>query len=98
MDQIKALYSRLKGSRMALTLGISLVLMAVVCLIEPQKGPLYLYKVNLVTLAAWAGYWLDRQFFPYARPDRVDPRYYETAQIRRALIVAATILAMALGM
>ena len=26
------------------------------------------YKVHLLLLAGWGGYWLDRALFPYARP------------------------------
>ncbi|MBK1613343.1 hypothetical protein CKO44_07650 [Rubrivivax gelatinosus] len=27
-----------------------------------------LYKLHLMSTAGWAGYWLDRVLFPYARP------------------------------
>lgn len=27
-----------------------------------------LYKVHLMSLGGWGGYWLDRTLFPYARP------------------------------
>ena len=27
-----------------------------------------IYKAHLLSLAGWAGYWLDRVLFPYARP------------------------------
>jgi hypothetical protein len=27
-----------------------------------------LYKLHMASLAGWAGYWLDRLTFPYARP------------------------------
>ncbi len=27
-----------------------------------------LYKIHLLLLAGWGGYWLDRGLFPYARP------------------------------
>ncbi len=27
-----------------------------------------LYKIHLLLLAGWGGYWLDRVLFPYARP------------------------------
>ncbi len=33
------------------------------------KFPVAVYKFALLTLAATAGYWIDRIFFPYARPD-----------------------------
>ena len=47
---------------------IALVLSLAVFLIAPQQLPVSLYKLNLISLAALAGYWIDRAVFPYARP------------------------------
>ena len=47
---------------------IALVLSLAVFLIAPQQLPVSLYKLNLISLAAVAGYWIDRKVFPYARP------------------------------
>lgn len=62
--------SLLKLPRMAPWLAVSIVLALVVALIAPQQLPVSLYKLSLITSAAWAGYWIDRGLFPYARPDR----------------------------
>lgn len=37
--------------------------------IAPHQLPVSLFKLNLIALAAVAGYWIDRSLFPYARPD-----------------------------
>ena len=74
-----------------------LLLSALVLFIAPIQLTVTAYKLSLVTLAAWLGYWLDRWIFPYARPhDELNPVacWY---MLRRAIIVAATILAVALG-
>ena len=47
---------------------IALVLSLAIFLIAPQQLPVSLYKLNLISLAALAGYWIDRAVFPYARP------------------------------
>ena len=47
---------------------IALALSLAVFLIAPQQLPVSIYKLNLVSLAALAGYWLDRAAYPYARP------------------------------
>ena len=47
---------------------IALALSLAVFLIAPQQLPVILYKLNLISLAAVAGYWIDRKAYPYARP------------------------------
>ena len=47
---------------------IALVLSIAVFIIAPQQLPVSIYKLNLIALAAVAGYWIDRSVFPYARP------------------------------
>ena len=48
---------------------IALVLSIAVLLLSPGQLPVSLYKLNLIALAAVAGYWIDRSIFPYARPN-----------------------------
>ena len=55
--------------RMSDWLIVALVLALVVWLMAPQQLPVSIYKLNLVSMAAVAGYWIDRSLFPYARPD-----------------------------
>ena len=46
----------------------ALVLSLAVFAISPAQVPVALFKLNLISLAAIAGYWIDRSVFPYARP------------------------------
>lgn len=55
--------------RDAVWLLISVILLIVIWRIAPQQLPIVSYKLCLVTVAASVGFWLDRTFFPYARPD-----------------------------
>lgn len=79
-----------------------------VLLLAPQQLPVSLYKLSLVALAAVAGYWLDRSLFPYARPDHMMAQWaaepgrgwqwvFAASMLRRAVIVAAAMLAIGLG-
>jgi len=67
--------------------------------LAPQQLPVILYKVALVVLAGTAGYFLDRWIFPYARPHEVAGEWRDiSCMIRRAIIVAAAMLAVGLGL
>lgn len=63
-----SLLSRLTP-RMLICLLFVVGLAAALAVISPQQLPVALYKLSLVTLAGYLGYWLDRWVFPYARPD-----------------------------
>lgn len=78
---------------------ITAVLLLAVWALAPQQAAVTLYKVSLVTLAAVVGYWLDRSMFPYGRPDDLadDPDAFGAAMLRRAIVVAAAMVAMGLG-
>ncbi|MBV1766467.1 MAG: putative holin [Pseudodesulfovibrio sp.] len=90
----------------------ALALLAVVALAAPQQLAVIAYKVALITIAGVAGYCLDRALFPYARPHEyigplrrlgptAQPRLWVpcvVAQLRRAMIVAAAMLAVGLGL
>lgn len=88
---------------------IALALAVAVFFLAPRQLPVSLYKLSLVSMAAVAGYWVDRSLFPYARPDALFPAAEPTgdalaravvlscAMLRRALIVAAAMLATGLG-
>ncbi len=85
----------------------ALLMTLVIGMLAPQQLPVSLYKLNLIALAAVSAYWLDRSMFPYARPDsfacgleRLSIHMailYASAMLRRALIVAAAMLAVGLG-
>lgn len=47
----------------------TVVLLIAVAALAPQQLPVSLYKLSLVSMAGLAGYWIDRELFPYARPD-----------------------------
>ena len=87
--------------RMTNWLLITLVLSLVVLLLAPQQLPVTLYKLSLITVAAWVGYWIDRGLFPYARPDLFEvggrDALFSSTMLRRAVIVAACIIGVAMG-
>ena len=47
------------------------VLSVAIALVAPQQLSVLAYKVLMLSVAALAGYALDRSLFPYARPDVV---------------------------
>lgn len=85
--------------RMSFFTALALLLAALIFYLSPAQFPVVVHKFALVTLAAVAGYWLDRHLFPYSRPDRV---YYhqerEWAMIRRAMLVSALMLSVAVAL
>lgn len=56
-----------------------------------------LWKIGHLNLAAWIGYWIDRNAFPYARIDMPFTRTQPIDRIRRAIIIAATMLAFGMA-
>lgn len=111
--------------RMAEWLLAALLLTIVIAFTSPQQLPVVLYKLALISLAAVVAYWLDRSFFPYARPDsylntddwarswRVSGKrlmdadfpvakeyhlIFAAAMLRRAIIVGAVVVGVALGL
>ena len=53
------------------------------------------WKLGNVTVAAFVGYWIDRHAFTEARLYRGSP---PLEQVRRAIIIAACMIAVALGL
>lgn len=113
-----------KFPRMLDWLIVAIVLVIIVMLLAPQQIPVSVYKLSLISLAAVAGYWIDRSLFPYARPDSFLPLdavpveeegpdgatmsldassdpvasfLMASAMLRRAVIVAAAMIAVGLG-
>lgn len=87
---------------------IALALSLAVAFIAPQQLPVSLYKINLVALAGVVGYWLDRGLFPYARPSAWadlarygatlgNAQVFAACMLRRALVVAAAMIAVGMG-
>jgi hypothetical protein len=59
----------LRAPRTSTWLLLAALLLAAIAAIAPAQLPVVLYKAALLVLAAILAYWLDRTFFPYARPD-----------------------------
>lgn len=72
--------------------------LAVIAVFAAQQIGVILYKATIIATSGYGGYWIDRVVFPYARPHEVDNEFFSAAMIRRAVIVAATILAGALAL
>ena len=62
--------------------------------LEPQIQTV-LWKLGNLTLAAYAGYWIDRRVFFLTRMTLSSP---PLEQMRRAIIVAAAMIAVGLGL
>jgi len=105
-------------ARMSPWLFVSLALLVAIAVTAPRLLPVSLYKLSLITCAAWVAYWIDRGLFPYARPDafmavvcspgagitvKSVPKElpqalgFAAAQLRRAVIIAAAMIGVALG-
>ena len=48
---------------------LALLLFGGLVFTQPEQAQVVIYKYALVISAAYVAYWLDRQMFPYARPD-----------------------------
>lgn len=88
----------MKIPRMTDWLLFTLLLLAIIWWAAPQQLTVSIYKLSLITMAAVAGYWIDRSLFPYSRPDQIKlVEAHSAAMIRRAIIVGAAMLAVSLG-
>lgn len=91
-----------KLPRMTDWILVTILLLGLVAMLSPQQLPVTLYKLSLITMAAAAGYWIDRSLFPYARPDNPKLNDFDlliaAAMLRRAIIVGCAMLAISLGM
>jgi hypothetical protein len=74
-----------------------LITFAVVVWLAPQKAGLALFGVSKLAMGAYLGYWADRLCFRAEdRPHALEGISKGTAWKRRAIIVAASIVAAAL--
>jgi len=91
----------MKLPRMIVATVLSVALSIAISQLAPHQALVTLYKFSLVTGAGVAGYYLDRELFPYARPDILlvggRESAFAAAQIRRAIIVGAMMLAVGMG-
>lgn len=94
--------AQLIEQRMLVWLTISLALTGIIFIVAPHQLETTVYKLSLITTAAWLGYWIDRSLFPYARPDKIyddtfNANEMNLAAMRRAIIIAACVIGAALG-
>ncbi len=97
-DALEALVAPVRGrglGRMWPGLLLTALLAWVVWQVAPLLVGAMVNKMLMVTSGAVAGYWIDRWLFPYARPHDLCGTDFEAAQLRRAIIVAASMLSMA---
>jgi|CXWL01.1.fsa_nt_gi hypothetical protein len=83
--------------RMLECVVIAALALAVIAYSSPQQLTVAVYKILLVTLFALLGFRLDRMIFPYARPDKVVDDARDWATMRRAVIIAASIIGGTIG-
>jgi hypothetical protein len=50
-------------------LVVTAILLGIIYHVRQDLLLVDIHKLSLITLLGWAAYWLDRSFFPYARPD-----------------------------
>ncbi len=92
---MEKLLDKLRMSEWATTAA---VLLSVIWWIAPQQLPIIVYKLALVTTFAFLGYWIDRRLFPEARIHELANKVWAMGMIRRAIIVAAVVIAGALAL
>lgn len=83
--------------RAAPWLGLGLVLLVLVAWSNRDYLAFLAWAVCKVALGAYVGYRIDRSVFPYERPHALEGIARGTATKRRALIVAACVLALGLA-
>lgn|SRR4051812_22126192 len=82
---------------------LALVLVLAILFLAPAQLPVLLLKLTEVSLAGFVGYWIDRAIFPYARPHTFAASEYKQhalglAMVRRAIIVGACLVAVAVAL
>lgn len=98
MTILATIKDKLRASPFLLGAILGLVLIA---FIAPQQLGVIAYKATILSLAAYAGYWADRIIFPNARVDDMavaETSVFTTAQLRRAIMVGATLIASGLAL
>ncbi|MEX0732862.1 MAG: putative holin [Aquisalimonadaceae bacterium] len=83
----------------------AVVATAVVGLLHPYQLGVLVWSLSKLALGAWLGYWIDRSIFYYARPGSISVHnpnvatayVLAAAMLRRALIIAAALIALGLG-
>ena len=89
-ELLRALNDKLRASPLLI---IFIVAFVPTMLMNPAKVGLTLFGIAKLGLGGYLGYWIDRLLFPYARPHKLEGIAQGTAWKRRAVIVAASIIA-----
>jgi hypothetical protein len=91
--------TRITSLRMIDWFLINIVMVGAVYLVAPQQIPILIFKACQVSLSGWLGYWFDRSTAPMNRPGNpeLEPGERAAASIRRGMIIAAAMIAGALG-
>lgn len=83
----------------------ALIATAVIGILAPHQIGILLWSLSKLCFGAYLGYWIDRNIFNYARPGKAQfrdgnleaQRIVGMWMLRRALIIAAALLALGLG-
>lgn len=84
-------------ARAGVWLLLTIILAAFVGWLHVHQLGVLVWSLLKLTAGAYLGYWIDRTIFYYARPGHLTGEHRNTASIRRAIIMAATIVALGLG-
>ncbi|TVU88294.1 putative holin [Vreelandella titanicae] len=79
---------------------LALITSIAVGLLYPHQLGVLLWSLTKLCWGAYLGYWIDRSIFPYARPGDLlglPTSSVALLMLRRAIIIAAAILALGLG-
>ena len=95
--KLEALRAPFEALRMWPWLGMALAGAGLVGIYRPAMVGLLLWSLCKLCFGAALGYWVDRSVARGARPHELAGEAKDRALLRRAVIVAAAILAMALG-
>lgn len=75
----------------------TVALLVLVGWINPPTLETTINKLSLATLGALVGYQIDALVFDYARPSQVPESVVPSAMLRRAMIMAAIVIGVTLG-
>jgi hypothetical protein len=101
MDRLRSIYTTFASAFSGLGamwawLIVSLVLLALVALVNPAKLGVYGWLVCKLAMAAVLGFGFDRAAFPDAGPSQLEGIERAMAQTRRGTIIAASLVAAGL--
>lgn len=98
---------KLRTSQWAALGGIAFV---IVFIFNPADIMVAIWKMGLVSVSPFLGYWADRTMFPYARPDQLIANFYSDSQwtdaealvfsgacLRRALVMTSITIGIAMA-